>query len=137
MWCPNCRAEYVEGIATCADCEVPLVETLPEDVDEVEYIPEHWKVVAEFTDEVEANLAEGLLQENGIECRVENQTFHANPVNVSEDISRQRIWVEPENEEEAKQILAEADNYDLCSECGAVVLKEDAACAECGTPLQE
>ncbi len=28
MICPNCHAEYREGFTTCADCEVPLVETL-------------------------------------------------------------------------------------------------------------
>jgi len=27
-WCPQCRAEYVEGIATCAKCGVALVEEL-------------------------------------------------------------------------------------------------------------
>ncbi|MBP7865958.1 MAG: DUF2007 domain-containing protein [Acidobacteria bacterium] len=137
MWCPICKAEYVETITECSDCHVALVETLPEDSEEVEYIPGHWAVAAEFADEVAANLAEGLLQENGVECRLENQTFHAGPVTVSEDITHLRIWVEPENLEEAKRILEEAENYDLCSECGAVVLKEDESCAECGASLQD
>ena len=29
MFCPKCRAEYREGFTVCADCGVPLVETLP------------------------------------------------------------------------------------------------------------
>jgi hypothetical protein len=30
MFCPNCRAEYREGIERCPDCEVPLVAELEE-----------------------------------------------------------------------------------------------------------
>lgn len=29
-YCPECRAEYRDGIASCAHCEVPLIATLPE-----------------------------------------------------------------------------------------------------------
>lgn len=34
MWCPKCRDEFVEGITVCPDCEVDLVDELPEEVDE-------------------------------------------------------------------------------------------------------
>lgn len=34
-WCPKCKNEYVEGITTCAECNVDLVEELPEEYDEV------------------------------------------------------------------------------------------------------
>jgi hypothetical protein len=29
MICPNCRAEYQEGVRVCADCGEPLVSALP------------------------------------------------------------------------------------------------------------
>ncbi len=32
MYCPNCGAEYVPGVTICEDCEVRLVEELPEGV---------------------------------------------------------------------------------------------------------
>lgn len=31
-FCPNCKTEYVQGIARCNDCNVALVDTLPEQV---------------------------------------------------------------------------------------------------------
>lgn len=33
-WCPKCKNEYVEGITTCAECGVELVDELPEEIDE-------------------------------------------------------------------------------------------------------
>jgi hypothetical protein len=30
-WCPECHAEYEAGVARCSDCEVDLVEQLPEE----------------------------------------------------------------------------------------------------------
>jgi Putative prokaryotic signal transducing protein len=33
MFCPECKAEYREGIAVCSDCKVPLVAELPEEAE--------------------------------------------------------------------------------------------------------
>lgn len=32
MICPQCRAEYKEGIERCPDCDLPLVDKLPPEV---------------------------------------------------------------------------------------------------------
>ena len=135
MWCPSCQAEFVEGITRCPECEVDLVEALPEE--ELEYIPETCKMVLETSDEVQASLVAGLLNENDIPCKIENASFHANPVVISNDINCVRLWVEEEQLEDAQKILAEAENYCLYSECGGIVLKEDTTCNDCGATLEE
>src|SRR5688500_6104239 len=35
QWCALCGSEYLAGVAACADCLVPLVDTPPLPVDEV------------------------------------------------------------------------------------------------------
>jgi hypothetical protein len=30
MYCPKCKGEYREGFTQCADCQIPLVDELPQ-----------------------------------------------------------------------------------------------------------
>ena len=41
MFCPECEAEYIEGVHGCPDCRVPLVTELPPQpqLEYVEYVP--------------------------------------------------------------------------------------------------
>ncbi|MBE5958062.1 MAG: hypothetical protein E7254_04260 [Lachnospiraceae bacterium] len=34
-WCPKCRNEYIDGITTCVDCNIPLVDELPQEEETV------------------------------------------------------------------------------------------------------
>jgi hypothetical protein len=138
MWCPACKAEYKEGIRECAECRIPLVTEPPSrGVAEAEDDGDTWKLAEEFTDEIQAQLAEGLLTESGIPCRLENVSFHSAPVPVSEDMAQVRLWVAPADLEKARAILVEAETEYRCSACGAVVAREDTACPDCGEPLED
>ncbi len=135
VWCPKCRSEYVEGKEECPVCHVALVDEEPRE--DVEYVPETWKLAAEYSDEEMGNLAEGLLEQNGIECRLENMTFHAAPVNISQDMTRIKVWVQEADLATAQELLNQAEDYNFCSECGAVVTKTDQECPECGASLED
>ena len=39
MYCPDCRAEYREGIETCPNCEVRLVVELPPEDPDADLVP--------------------------------------------------------------------------------------------------
>jgi rubrerythrin len=136
MWCPVCKAEYREGIFECAECRIPLVAEPPQGAAGAEDDGDAWGLAEEFADEIQAELAEGLLVENGIPCRLEDVSFHSAPVPVSEDMAQIRLWVKEEDLEEARAILAQAETESRCSACGAVVTRDDATCPECGETLE-
>ena len=33
MWCPKCKSEFRDGVTSCVECNTPLVEKLPQEVD--------------------------------------------------------------------------------------------------------
>ena len=69
-WCPNCKAEYVEGIGQCADCDVNLVDVLKTDIDEqpIEgYVNEEYEVFLVSTaNYMEYNIIKSMLEAEGI-----------------------------------------------------------------------
>jgi len=62
-FCPNCRAEYIEGVDTCPDCQVELVDELPPKEE-----PEYLDLVEleKVPDEVSGVMMKGILVNNGI-----------------------------------------------------------------------
>jgi hypothetical protein len=71
MFCPECEAEYIEGITECADCKVPLVEKLPgEEMPDAESTLTHEDLlpIMTFLDREEAIIAKGFLVSNGVDA---------------------------------------------------------------------
>lgn len=133
MWCPVCKAEYVEGITQCHDCQVALISQIPPEEEDavVGYVQSDWVDIEEFNLEITARVAEGLLKENGIECRLEDLSFHANPAPSVSNLTLYRLWVPPEEVERADKILETVEDHpEICSICGRK-LNADGACPEC------
>lgn len=59
MFCPKCRAEYREGYTECAECRIPLVESLPEIIEEE---PEEYVAVVTTNELPELAVIKSILE---------------------------------------------------------------------------
>lgn len=66
-YCPECRTEFQQGVATCSDCQVDLVDTLAAEPPVGESIEE--VVVGSYPTAMEAEMWAELLRNAGIPSR--------------------------------------------------------------------
>ena len=98
-FCPECMAEYREGVTRCTDCEVSLVESLP-DSHEVEAELELVEL-AEFSNLSEAEMIKELLEGNQIRSVLRGET---DPIGATSGASPVTLLVERRDEEHAREI---------------------------------
>ena len=72
-FCPLCKAEYGAGTKRCPDCEVDLVEELPEEADlegegEDEELPEDLVLLYSTRNKVYAEFLRETLENSNIPC---------------------------------------------------------------------
>jgi hypothetical protein len=84
-FCPECEAEYEDGVETCTDCGVALVADLPADepadTADGEPVP-----LVNFANSAEAGMVRDLLEENGIRAYVSGGEFTVAPSAFSGEI---------------------------------------------------
>ena len=85
-FCPNCEAEYREGITVCPDCEIELVpeltpETRVHDKSEGEPVP-----LQSFKTGAEAEMVSQVLEQNGIRSFVQGGDFAVIPSSFSQEV---------------------------------------------------
>src|SRR5215472_2122451 len=106
-FCPECKTEYEAGVAQCADCETALVDALPpEEPTEPAAEEPEWVRVSTDHDEAEAFVLKGFLESEGIDCELENKTFHSEPTTATTLVN---ILVRKDQAEQARNLLYEKE----------------------------
>ena len=108
MFCPQCQSEYVEGITECAECQVSLVEALPED--DVEYRP--FITVQTYHSRQDAELGKSFLEDRGIDAVLEtDDAGGASPgLAFTQGV---RLLVKAEDAREAEELFKESEKGDF------------------------
>jgi hypothetical protein len=100
MYCPSCRAEFREGFFRCEDCDVALVEVLPQEVGKPGYI----QIATVFT-EGEIAFIKSYLDQANIDYYFHGEQAHRlAPLPLGA-----RLMVREDFKEEAEALLKNSD----------------------------
>jgi hypothetical protein len=99
-YCPNCEAEYRDGVQRCSDCDSELVDTLPEhDPPEVDTLGVGLVELASFPLSAEADMIRELLETNGIRCVIRGDS---DPIGAASMAAPTTLLVEQRDLERAR-----------------------------------
>jgi hypothetical protein len=106
MYCPKCRTQYIENIKECSDCQVLLVEKLPEETP-LEKIK--WVALTPLAGEIYAEMVEEVLQKldipNFTKSDWATSAFNISSANLVG--AKVTIFVPEENRDDAAQLIEE------------------------------
>ncbi len=110
MFCPQCKAEYNPGIAVCADCSVRLVDALPAEGAEAEYV----ELVTVFvtSNQSELLIAKSLLESASIEYFAKGDAVSdlvVGRLGYNPAIGPVELQVHPDDAEEARAALEDME----------------------------
>ena len=105
MFCPDCGAEYVEGVFLCSDCGTPLVPALPEAgvPGFVEFVE-----IPGVYDAGAMAVVKSLLAGEGIEHFFKDESVYAGKIPL-----QARLMVRADQADAAREILADRRNGEV------------------------
>ena len=104
-FCPNCKTEYRSGFTQCADCNVDLVESVPQPTPE-EIAEDNLcrlddlSALADFSNRSEAEMIQELLADNQIESTLRGEVYGY----ILGSVRPVTLLVEKHNLESAREI---------------------------------
>ena len=102
-YCPICKAEYKEGITTCADCGVELVDEPPAEELDVRDFMEFYAC----TDTLEAGRLRDILEAAGMKVLVRDMGISAFPTAIG-STAEKRLAVAEDRLDEAVKVVKTA-----------------------------
>ena len=78
MICPKCKSEFIEGVYTCADCEISLVDYLPvsEKKHEDRHMDTNFISVYNPLNSQEVAIIKMILEREGVPHYIKNDRLH-------------------------------------------------------------
>lgn len=140
-FCPICKSEYKPGITKCSDCDVDLVEKLPEESKYIEMVE-----AGKLSDPGYAGMVCEIMEKENIQCRLsgeEREGMFPGMVDPTHSIG---VLVPKDKVERAKELLnayfdgeyfSDEAEFLTCSNCGCAVDDTDEVCPACGEPLED
>ena len=104
MYCPKCRTQYIDDVKECFDCNISLVDDLP---DETPLEKIKWVALPVLSGEIYADMVEEVLSNLDIPHFTKSD-WATSAFNISSSSlvgSKVTIFVPEENRDEATRIL--------------------------------
>ncbi len=133
--CPGCGAEFMAGVETCRDCQIPLISEeqarrLDRSDPEIELVS-----VWECQGETEAQLLKGLLDSEGIDSIFKGEALRKVHGFRITQLGTVGVQVRSEDLEKAQRVIMSARSLVECPGCGLLLEKSSTRCLECGSAL--
>ena len=106
-YCPTCKAEYIDGMSRCDDCEKDLVDELPETEDGTRVVDNDTVFVAlrSYATVMHAEMVAEVLKNAGIPTMIRsNEMFGAGTGMGMLSAPCVQVFVPDEYEQEARDI---------------------------------
>ena len=107
-FCPGCHYEYVEGITRCPDCDLELVDTLPDKPPPAKVIDEPFVPIFAAIDEAEAKVVRSVLEGAGVPVWEKSDIVKFLGTLTVGPLASETIAVPESRADEARKLIEEA-----------------------------